>query len=250
MFRITETVKVLIITNVLFYVGALTLGEGAYKLFALQFPEHPNFRVWQILTSMWMHDMRSIGHILFNMLMLFMFGSQLEAYLGQKKFLFIYFSAGLGATALHFLILYLGYFPGYEAFSVSGFSKAEILQFMNEGQYNTRVWEVADESTIQRMFNSFHTSAAGASGAIFGILMAFAVYFPNLQIFLLFLPIPIKAKYLIGGYFALNVISAFSGIAIIGDPSTGFWAHIGGGIIGLICAWYWKKNSFNSHRLN
>ncbi|MBX2828588.1 MAG: rhomboid family intramembrane serine protease [Flavobacteriaceae bacterium] len=248
MFRLTETVKVLLITNVLFYIGSLTLGEGAYKLFALHFPEHPNFAFWQILTSMFMHDMTSVGHIFFNMLMLLMFGSQLETFLGQKKFLFIYFSAGLGATALHFLILYLGYYPGYESFVATGFSDAEILQFMNEGEFSTKVYNVTNEATIDKMFRSFYTSAAGASGAIFGILMAFAVFFPNLPLMLIFFPVPIKAKYLIGGYFVLNVISAFSGVAIAGGDNTAFWAHIGGALIGFICAWYWKKNSFNNRR--
>ena len=88
----------------------------------------------------------------------------------------------------------------------------------------------------------------GASGAIFGVLAAFAVIYPNMPLYIMFIPIPIKAKYLIGGYFVLNVISALTGSSLAGPSNTAYWAHIGGAIIGFITLWVWKKYSFNQNR--
>src|SRR5690606_29839560 len=137
--RITETVKVLIVINILFYIGSIVIGETAYNLFALHFPLNGNFHFWQIITHMFMHDPSSIFHILFNMFMLYMFGSHMEHYLGQKKFLFIYFSAGLGATGLQLLFTYLQFYPGYNAFLELGYSQQEIIDLLSSGKYNTRV---------------------------------------------------------------------------------------------------------------
>ena len=102
--RITETVKVLLIINVIFFLGTLTLGETSYRLFSLWFFENENFGVWQIITHMFMHG--GFAHILFNMYALWAFGSPIEQMLGQKKFLFFYFSAGIGAALIHTLVNY------------------------------------------------------------------------------------------------------------------------------------------------
>ncbi len=247
--RITDTVKVLLIINILFYIGSMATGEVSYKLFALFFPMNENFHVWQIITHMFMHDPSSIFHILFNMFMLYMFGSYMEEYLGQRRFLFLYFSAGLGATGLQILFYYYNFYPGLQDLMAAGLSKADVLSIMNTGQYNTMILDYVDAEVIQKMYNTFNSSAVGASGAIFGLLAAFAVMSPNLPLMIMFIPIPIKAKYLIGGYFALNVISALSGTSLAGPENTAYWAHIGGAIIGFIIMWYWKKNSFDNTRL-
>ena len=102
--RITDTVKVLIIINVLFFVGKLTMPDLADRLFSLYYFESPNFKFWQPVTHMFMHG--GFGHILFNMFGLWMFGSPLEMQWGRNKFLFFYFSAGLGAALIHTLVNY------------------------------------------------------------------------------------------------------------------------------------------------
>ena len=173
----------------------------------------------------------------------------MEEYLGQRRFLFLYFSAGLGATGLQILFYYYNFYPGLQDLMAAGLSKAEVLSIMNTGQYNTMILDYVDAEVIQKMYNTFNSSAVGASGAIFGLLAAFAVMSPNLPLMIMFIPIPIKAKYLIGGYFALNVISALSGTSLAGPENTAYWAHIGGAIIGFIIMWYWKKNSFDNTRL-
>src|SRR5690606_12642235 len=116
--RITETVKVLLTINIIFFVGSFFLGDRATELFALWFPENPKFQFWQIITHMFMHG--GLMHIFFNMFLLYMFGSLLENYLGQARFLFMYFSAGLGAAGLQVLFAYFGYSSAYQTFLDAG----------------------------------------------------------------------------------------------------------------------------------
>lgn len=247
--RITDTVKTLLIANVLFFIGSQFLGDMAYKFFALWYPEHPNFEFWQILTHMFMHG--GLTHILFNMFALFIFGSVLEMYLGQQRFLFLYFSAGLGAAGLQILFSYVGFHDAYQSFIDAGITPSQIQSLldtaMETGQYRT--YGMPNEVHYQLVEN-YLTPMVGASGAIFGVLAAFAVVYPNMPLYIIFIPIPIKAKYLIGGYFLLNVYSAVTGSSIAGPSNTAYWAHIGGAVIGFITMWVWKKNQLNQNRWN
>lgn len=245
---ITPTVKHLLIINIIFYVATISIGDVVFQLFALYFPENELFHFWQIITSMFMHDPNGIMHILFNMFMLFMFGSFLEGVVGRNKFLFLYFSAGLGATGLHLLMAYFNYYPGYQTLLTSGVSQADIMAIMDTGMFNEELLKVVSKETLGNMYQAFNGSVVGASGAVFGLLAAFVLINPNMPMMIMFIPIPIKAKYLIGGYFALTVFSAITGIALAGPANTAFWAHIGGAVIGFITMWYWKKNSFNNRR--
>ncbi|WP_062060802.1 rhomboid family intramembrane serine protease [Aquimarina longa] len=246
--RITETVKVVLIINVIFFIGSLTLGNTAFNLFALWYPKNDNFQLWQIVTHMFMHG--DMGHIFFNMFALYMFGSHLENSISQKKFLFIYFSSGLGAVGFQLLFTYFQFQPGYQAFLDAGISGEQILDlFRGTSNLNLSNYDIkASEDTIENFKNAYHTPMVGASGAIFGILAAFAVIYPNLPLYIMFIPIPIKAKYLIGGYFLFDLYSGITGQAILGPSNVAHWAHIGGAVIGFITMWYWKKNSFNQHR--
>lgn len=249
MSRITDTVKTLLIANVMFFIGSQLLGDYAYKIFALWFPEHPNFEYWQLLTHMFMHG--GLTHILFNMFALYIFGSVLEMYLGQQRFLFLYFSAGFGAAGLQILFSYLGFQDAYQSYIDAGITPSEIQSVLDSaiqtGQYRT--YGMSNEISNQ-LIQNYVTPMVGASGAIFGILAAFAVIYPNMPLYIIFIPIPIKAKYLIGGYFALNVFSAVTGSSIAGPSNTAYWAHIGGAVIGFITMWVWKKNHYNQNRWN
>ncbi|MFL1896876.1 rhomboid family intramembrane serine protease [Aquimarina sp. 2-A2] len=246
--RLTDTVKAILIINVIFFLGTLSLGEQAYNFFALWFPKNDNFQIWQIITHMFMHG--DAGHIFFNMFALYMFGSHLESAIGQRKFLFIYFSAGLGAVAFQILFTYFQFQPGYQAYIEAGFTPDQIQTFINDvistGQY--RVYDTIPKEVTERMIKAFVTPMVGASGAIFGVLAAFAVLFPNLPLYIIFIPIPIKAKYLIGGYFLMDLYGGITGQAILGPSNVAHWAHIGGAVIGFITMWYWKRNSFNQNR--
>jgi membrane associated rhomboid family serine protease len=247
--RITDTVKTLLIANVLFFIGSQFLGDYAYKLFALWYPKHPNFEFWQLVSHMFMHG--GLTHILFNMFALFIFGSVLEMYLGQQRFLFLYFSAGLGAAGLQILFSYIGFQDAYQYYIDAGITPSQIQSVldtvMQSGQYQT--FGIPRDISTQ-LIQNYSTPMVGASGAIFGVLAAFAVVYPNMPLYIIFIPIPIKAKYLIGGYFLLNVYSALTGSSIAGPSNTAYWAHIGGAIIGFLTMWIWKKNQFNQNRWN
>lgn len=246
--NITETVKVLLIANILFFVGSQFLGDYAYQLLALWFPENENFQLWQIVTHMFMHG--GFSHILFNMFALYMFGSVLEQTLGQQRFLFLYFSAGLGAAGLQILFSYWSFNSAMQTYLDAGLSSQEVYDMLSQYSTTGKVYASIPREATQQLISTYMTPMVGASGAIFGVLAAFAVVYPNLPLYLMFLPIPIKAKYLIGGYFAINVYSAVTGTTLLGPSNTAYWAHIGGAIIGFITMWYWKKNSFNSNRWN
>ena len=254
--RITEIVKTLLIVNILFFIGSELLGVQAIKHFALWFPLNENFKFWQVVTHMFMHG--STMHIFFNMFALWMFGSIMEQSLGQKKFLFLYFSAGFGAVALQLIFSYYNYNMGIQTLTDAGMSSDAIHQLMNDaytqwtqkGEYGVSIPDGADGSAVKAMLGTYMTPMVGASGAVFGILAGFAMLYPNLPLYLFFVPIPIKAKYLIGGYFVLEVYSGITGAAILGPSNTAHWAHVGGAVIGFITLWYWKRNQHNQNSWN
>lgn len=247
--RITETVKVLIIINVLMYIGSMISGEVAYKLFSLYYFENPNFHFWQPITHMFMHDNKSFMHIIFNMFALYMFGSPIEAQWGRNKFLFFYFSAGLGAVLIHTLVNYYHVHTGMEALMNAGLDKSQILEILNTGHYNTQILNSIPVDTIQTTYDAYNTPAVGASGAIYGVLVAFGILYPNTELMLIFLPIPIKAKFFIPALLLLDLFSGLTGFSLFGQNMAN-WAHLGGALFGFIMAWYWKKNSFDNHRWN
>ena len=251
--RMTETVKVLLIINVIVYIGSQVLGDKAYELFSLWFIENDNFQFWQVITHMFMHDPNSFFHILFNMYALWAFGSPIEQVLGKNKFLFFYFSAGIGAAIIHTLVNYYHFQAGYSALLDAGLGAGEVEQYLRQsyvsisssGQF--RIPEGVDQDVMRTMFQTYVTPAVGASGAIYGILVAFGMMFPNVELFLLFVPVPIKAKFFIPALIALDLFSGLTGYSIFGGGIAHF-AHLGGALFGFIMMWYWKKNQFNQNR--
>jgi len=242
--RISETIKVLIVVNVIFFAGTLMNQEVAYRLFSLYYFDNPNFQVWQPVTHMFMHG--GLWHILFNMYALWAFGTPLEMRWGRKKFLFFYFSAGLGAALIHSLVNYYNVSTVSEALIQAGWSPTELANYLAGDNGGSRaVLESVSMDSIERMAESFNIPAVGASGAIYGILVAFAIMFPNIELMLIFLPIPIKAKYFVPGLIVMDLVFGFTGSAM----GIAHWAHIGGALFGFIMAWYWKKNSFDNSRL-
>lgn len=250
--KITDTVKVLLIANILFFIGYNFVGEVAREIFATHYLGHPNFKIWQIITHMFMHF--GFTHLIFNMYGLYAFGSVLENIWGQKKFLFFYFSAGLGAFLLNSSVDYWQFQSSFNELITAGFNKSSIYDMLNvaerqafsnpEGQYSVPFGVDADQ--FSSLINTYSSRAAGASGAIYGILVGFGMYYPNAELMLIFVPIPIKAKYFIPIVLLATLIFGISGTF----SGIGHWAHLGGAIIGFIMTYYWKKNSFNDKRWN
>lgn len=249
--NIPETVKQLIIINIIFFIGTYIIGQQtAITFLGLHFPENPNFKLWQPVTHMFMHG--GIMHILFNMFALYSFGSLLEQMWGGKKFLFFYFSCGLGAALLHVGVNYITFYQGLEVLSINGFPKQEVLQLLAEGKYSPKWAEFMGDNQFNSFMSTYLTPTVGASGAIYGILVAFAFVVPNAELMLLFLPVPIKAKYFVPGLLAIDLFLGLKGQALFGSGGDGVahFAHLGGALIGFLMMWYWKKDQFNSNRWN
>ncbi len=247
MMRISETVKHLIIINVIMFIGTLSIGNGElfYEWFAMYFPKNDAFKPWQIITHMFMHG--SVTHILFNMFALWMFGTPVEQVLGSKRFLFIYISAGLGAVLFQVGFYYFQYIPNYNAIVESGVSPENIKHMLTNNQLIEGINQ-AQHLKLQSMFSAYNSSMVGASGCIMGVMAAFGMMNPNAELMMIFLPIPIKAKYFIPGIIILDLISGLSGHSIFSPSNTAHFAHVGGALTGFFIMWYWKKTQFNRNR--
>jgi membrane associated rhomboid family serine protease len=241
--NMTDTVKQLLILNILFFIGAQFVPQ-ATDLLALHYFESDKFKLWQPISHMFMHG--GLMHIFFNMFALVSFGSALEHFWGPKKFLFFYFTCGLGAALIHSGINYYYFHDGLNTLVLNGFKETEILNLINEGKFMTSWQAVLAPETFENMIGAL-TPTVGASGAIYGLLVAFAFMFPNAELALLFIPVPIKAKYFVPGIVLLDLFSGVTGYSIFGGGIAHF-AHVGGALFGFIMMWYWKKNQFNQNR--
>ncbi|SDB46361.1 Membrane associated serine protease, rhomboid family [Flavobacteriaceae bacterium MAR_2010_188] len=246
---ITNTVKHLLIINAIMFLGTLTLGNGElfYRLFALYFPKNDLFQPWQIITHMFMHG--NFMHILFNMFALWMFGTAVEQVFGWKKFLFFYISSGLGAAAVMLGFYYFKYLPAESALISDGLAASDIKFMLTNNKLIDGITEV-QKLKLQDMFTIYNSTMVGASGAIMGVLVAFGMLFPDSKLMLIFLPIPIKAKYFIPGIIALDLISALTGQSFFSPSNTAYMAHVGGALTGFLMMWYWKKTQFKDKRWN
>lgn len=241
--NITGAIKHLIIINVILFVGPQFMKLDFSNLLALHFPKNEHFGIWQYITHMFMHG--SFGHILFNMYGLWAFGSPLEKMWGKNKFIFFYFSAGIGAGLIYTLVNYYQFNEIYNLFINAGLQQSEIITILESAKTNDlRVIEYITQEQFNSIIGLYNAKAVGASGAVYGVLVAFGMYFKDAKLALIFLPIPIAAKYFIPILIAIDV---FFGMTDYSIGNIAHFAHIGGAIIGFIIAWYWKKNQFKSH---
>jgi membrane associated rhomboid family serine protease len=239
----SETVKHLLIINVIFFLATLIFGQFTYDLFALHYFESPKFQYWQILSHMFMHG--DFSHILFNMIGLWMFGSPIEQMWGKNKFIFFYLSTGFGAAALQMLLYNFQISQANDFFLNLNIDSSVISEFYSSSRLPSNIINLIEVETLQSAFSSYNSVLVGASGALYGLLVAFAMSFPNTQLMLLFPPIPIRAKYLVPLLIGADVFFGFSSYSI--GPIAHF-AHVGGALTGFIMIEYWKKNQFNNKR--
>ena len=193
--RVSEIVKHLIIINVIFFIASLVFGELMYDLFAMHYPKNSDFILWQPITHMFMHG--DITHILFNMFGLWMFGTPLEQMWGKQKFIYFYLSAGFGAVLIQTIVYHYDVMSVTQILIDNGLTNTDVNTFYETGRLNTGIIQSVGEERLYSGIQSFKAVMVGASGALYGILVGFAMLFPNVQLMLLFPPIPIKAKYLV-----------------------------------------------------
>ena len=206
-------VKNLLLINVIMYVITMITGNFMYENFALFYFKSPFFKPFQLVTHMFMHG--GFTHIFFNMYTLFIFGGVLERVWGSQKFLLYYFVTGIGAALLHLGVMYLQ-LQGY-------------IADMNAGDFMAR-------ANIQALLS---TPTVGASGAIYGLLLAYGMLFPNNVMQLIFPPVALKAKWFVLIFGALELLLGLSGRG----GNVAHFAHLGGMIFGFFLILYWKKNN-------
>jgi membrane associated rhomboid family serine protease len=204
-------------------------GINLYTYLGLHFPLSDKFRPHQIFTHMFMHA--DITHLFFNMFALYMFGRVLESVWGPKRFLIFYLVTGIGAALLHSAVNFIEYY------SVTSKLSVEEIAYVKEIGYG--IWSEGknfSEALPAKLNEVLNTPTVGASGAVFGILLGFGMLFPNTQLMLLFPPIPIKAKYFVIGYGAIELY-----LGLRGGGNVAHFAHLGGMIFGYFMIKYWNK---------
>lgn len=242
--KLTEGIKHLIIINIIIFVAPQLLKLDLTNILALHFPKNENFGFWQYVTHMFMHG--SFAHILFNMYGLWAFGTPLEQMWGRNKFLFFYFSAGIGAGLIYSMVNYYQFINYYEVLIGNGLKPNDIYRILNTGTYTDYVDMITlSKENLTEFYSLFHNPAVGASGAVYGVLVAFGMYFKEAKLALIFFPVPIAAKYFIP---LILMGDLFFGVTKYSVGNIAHFAHIGGAIIGFILAYYWKNNQFKRWR--
>lgn len=204
--QIPTVTKNLVAINILMFIATLINENFMVANFAMFYPASPFFKPWQVLTHMFMHG--GFWHIFFNMYSLLMFGSILERSLGPKKYLIFYFVTGLGAVALH-----------------TGVEWMQARVFIANG-------------IAQAYQQLLVTPTLGASGAIYGVLIGFAMLYPQARLILIFPPIPVKAKWLVIIFAAIELVSGINGI----QDGVAHFAHLGGMLFGWLLIRWWRKH--------
>lgn len=224
--------KNLLIINVLVFAAmALVPSLGALldRWCALYSIESPGFRAWQLVTYMFLHG--SFSHLFFNMFALLMFGGIIEWTLGSKRFLTYYMSCGIGAGVIQMIVFAL---MAAKYHTVLGADYYRVIdggwELIKEG----RIWADPTWARAALMVNG---ATVGASGAIYGILLAFGMLYPNREMYIMFIPVAIKAKWMVIGYGVIELLLGVSGAA----DGVAHFAHLGGMIFGFALLWYWKR---------
>ena len=230
MIKVTENVKHLIIINVILFAMTMSgLGDKLFELLSLYSFDSPLFKPWQLLSHMFMHA--NMTHILFNMFALYMFGSALEIAWGGRRFLIFYFTTGIGGAVLYLIIKHFQLMAGIENLP------AETIQLLqNQGAEAILQGKNFTDPVLANLNGLMNGPMVGASGAISGLLMAFAFVFPNHELMLMFFPVPIKAKYFVP---LLIIYELYSGTANMAGDNVAHYAHISGMVIGFIIMKFW-----------
>jgi membrane associated rhomboid family serine protease len=246
-------VKNLLIINGLMFLLKSTFGENDFGRNLLDHwlgmfhPGSPHFRPWQLLTHMFMHA--DMMHLLVNMFALFMFGAPVERAFGSARFLTYYLVCGAGAAALHLGVQHAELLRDLAPLHAAGASADQVkaaAAAVDQAEAGTLLDGILGahrmgQSELLRVYWDYQSTMVGASGAVFGLLLAFGMLFPNTEILLLLPPIPIKAKYFVVLYGLLELYGGLRGG--MGDNVAHF-AHLGGMLFGYLLLRHWKRKQF------
>ena len=239
---IPPVTKNLIIINLLIWFASYSnvLPIDLNRYLGLHYFTSEAFNPIQLVSYMFMHG--SFSHVFFNMFAVFMFGRTLEMIWGQKRYLIFYFVTGIGAALIQELVC------GIRIYQITAQLPPEAVELVkNEGLSILSQGKNYTDSLMGNLNLSINTPTVGASGAVFGILLAFGMLFPNAPLYLMFIPIPIKAKYFVVLY---GFAELFLGVANYSGDNIAHFAHLGGMLFGFFMIRYWRKKDINDRDLN
>lgn len=230
--HIPPVVKNLLIINMIFFAATFMFkdSQGGYLLvekLSVFYFDSPFFKIWQPITYMFMHSPENFMHIFFNMFAVYMFGGVLESRWGAKRFLNFYLITGLGALGLQWAV------QAFEVYQIVG------TAIPGQTLYHLQNLTASQVETLSGIYNG---PMLGASGAVFGLLVAFGMLYPNTELYIMFIPVPIKAKYIIPVYILFELTM---GVAQVQGDSVAHYAHLGGALIGFILVKLWKDKDNN-----
>ena len=240
--NIPAVTKNLLVINVIFWLATLVMKNriDLTGTLGLHYPACKDFQLYQLVTYMFIHDARNIGHIFFNMFAVYMFGRIIESEWGPKRFFTYYMMTGIGAGLINILVAFIrikALESNMDAGAIDLVYREGLTLFKQNYNYTEPM-----PGQLNILLNS---TTVGASGAVFGILLAFGMMFPNMPLYIIPFPFPIKAKYLVTGY---GIVELFAGVANFSNDNVAHFAHLGGMLFGLIMVLYWRKKDKSNDR--
>ena len=233
-----STTNRLVLINVVVYITIDAMFAGAPTALELYFWQKPEFRVWQLFTYMFLHG--GFAHLAFNMLALWSFGRVLEKVWGGQRFLLFYLACGVGAALLHQVVATYQFDSIFQQILAAGFSELDIQSVLNQRRDISMGSSLISQEMLRDFYSIYHAPAVGASGAVYGILVAFALLFPDFKVILIFLPIPVAAKFFVPILLLIDLSAGVTGFSIFGANIAHF-AHIGGALVGFALVQLWLR---------
>lgn len=197
------------------------------------------FQFYQAFSYMFLHA--DFWHLGFNMLALWSFGRVLERVWGGQRFMVYFVLCGIGSAIIHLVVLNWEIAALYEQLIAAGYTDGQLVQILASGRYQTPLPEGVTEQMLAQLYYAPQTPAVGASGAVYGVLVAFAIMFPNFKIMLVFIPVPIAAKFFVPVLLLIDLTAGLTGVSLLGKNIAHF-AHLGGAITGFLLLQFWLKN--------
>ena len=234
---IPPVVKNLIIINVLMLLASYVMelkGIDLANILGLHYIQSTEFRPYQLVTHLFMHG--GLMHLAFNMFALWMFGRILESVWGPKRFFIFYFVTGLGAAIFYSMVNYVEF-----QYIASKMNHEDVQLVMTQGTELFNQGKNFIDPLAGKLNLLLNVPTVGASGAVFGVLLGFGMLFPNTELMLLFPPIPIKAKYFVLGYGAIELFMGVTG----NEANVAHFAHLGGMLFGFLMIKYWNRHDKN-----
>jgi membrane associated rhomboid family serine protease len=236
----SRAVTALLIVNIVVFAAGYLLPNGSDRLIdagALWYPANDNFGLWQLVSYMFLHA--NVSHIFFNMFALVSFGSVLEREWGSTRFLLFYFLCGVGAGLIQTGINWHEFNGLHDRLVAAGLTPSAIGSLLATGGGEVPS-DPAIKAVLIKLYRIYAGPMLGASGAIYGLLVAFGFLHPNAKLAVMFVPVPIAAKYFIPGLLLLDLFSGVTGFSIFG-ASIAHYAHLGGAAIGFLLMLLWRN---------